>query len=78
MAAVMAMLPKAGLFAAEEISQLAGKSAFALDGNKLRLQGLGLKKATKLLVLADSHLTIDDERGEPYKEYSKRMAQFFK
>lgn len=76
-AAMMAMLPKAGLFAAEETSQQTDKTAFALDGNKLRLQGLGLKKAVRLLVLADSHLTIDDERGEPYKDYSKRMAQYF-
>ena len=76
-AALMAMLPKAGLFAAEETSQSSDKTAFALDGNKLRLQGLGLKKAVRLLVLADSHLTIDDERGEPYKDYSKRMAQYF-
>lgn len=78
MVAMMAMLPKTGLFAIEETLQPAEQSAFALDGNKLRLQGLGLKKATRLLVLADSHLTIDDERGEPYKEYSKRMAQYFK
>ena len=76
-AAMMAILPKAGLFAAEETSQSSDKTAFALDGNKLRLQGLGLKKAVRLLVLADSHLTIDDERGEPYKDYSKRMAQYF-
>ena len=68
MAAMMAILPKTGLFAAEETLQPVGQLAFALDGNKLRLQGLGLKKATKLLVLADSHLTIDDERGEPYKD----------
>ena len=76
-AAMMALLPKAGLFAAEETSQPSDHTAFALDGNKLRLQGLGLKKAVRLLVLADSHLTIDDERGEPYKDYSKRMAQYF-
>ena len=51
---------------------------FSMDGNKIRVQRLGLKKAVRLLILADSHLTIDDERGEPYKDYSKRMAQYFK
>ena len=51
---------------------------FSMDGNKIRMQRLGLKKAVRLLILADSHLSIDDERGEPYKDYSKRMAQYFK
>ena len=50
---------------------------FSIDGNRIRLHQLGLKKPVRFLVLADSHLTIDDERGEPYKDYSKRMAQFF-
>ena len=50
---------------------------FSIDGNRIRLQQLGLKKPVRLLVLADSHLTIDDERGVPYKDYSKRMAQYF-
>ena len=50
---------------------------FSMDGNKIRVQRLGLKKAVRLLILADSHLSIDDERGEPYKDYSKRMAQYF-
>ena len=76
-AAMMAISPKAGLFAAEETAKPTRQPVFALDGNKLRLHGLGLKKPTKLLVLADSHLTIDDERGVPYQDYSKRMAQYF-
>ena len=50
---------------------------FSIDGNRIRLQQSGLKQPVRFLVLADSHLTIDDERGEPYKDYSKRMAQFF-
>ena len=37
MAAMMAILPKTGLFAAEETLQPVGQLAFALDGNKLRL-----------------------------------------
>ncbi|MBR5080481.1 MAG: metallophosphoesterase [Victivallales bacterium] len=61
---------------AEEPS--AKQPVFSIDGNRIRLQQLGLKKPVRLLVLADSHLSIDDERGEPYKDYSKRMAQYFK
>ncbi|MBO7622264.1 MAG: metallophosphoesterase [Victivallales bacterium] len=79
LAALMAMCPGTGLLAAEEeTGRPSGQAAFALDGNNLRLQGLGLKKPVKLLVLADSHLSIDDERGIPYQDYSKRMAQYFK
>ena len=60
---------------AEEVS--VKQPVFSIDGNRIRLQQLGLKKPIRLLVLADSHLSIDDERGEPYKDYSKRMAQYF-
>ena len=60
---------------AEEVS--AKQPVFSIDGNRIRLQQLGLKKPVRFLILVDSHLSIDDERGEPYKDYSKRMAQYF-
>lgn len=34
----------------------------------------GIKKDFKVLFLADSHITIEDKRGEPFYKYSKRMG----
>ena len=51
---------------AKEVS--AKQPVFSIDGNRIRLQQLGLKKPVRFLILADSHLSIDDERGEPYKD----------
>ncbi len=30
------------------------------------------------MVIADTHLQRDDERGEPYREYSARMARAYR
>ena len=75
--AAMGLLPSMDAHAEEVPRNALKPPVFSMDGNKIRLQKIGLKKAIRLLVLADSHLTIDDERGEPYKDYSKRMAQYF-
>ena len=73
-AAAVAGLPFGLDLRAEEPAEK--KPVFSMDGNKISLLHTGLKK-TRILVLADSHLTVDDERGEPYKDYSRRMAQYF-
>lgn len=54
-----------------------GKTArhsFALDGNRVRFYSADVQKPTSVLVVADTHLFTDDERGEPYRRYSQRMA----
>lgn len=34
----------------------------------------GIPKAFKVLFVADSHITLEDERGKPYYDYAKRMG----
>ena len=36
-----------------------------------------LTQTYKVMVLGDTHLHLDDERGVPYKEYSARMAKAY-
>ena len=75
MSAAIAGLPLE-LRAEEKPQKVSSLPVFSTDGNKIKLLQAGLKK-TRILVLADSHLSIDDERGVPYQDYSRRMAQYF-
>lgn len=34
----------------------------------------GIPKAFQILFVADSHITLEDERGKPYYDYAKRMG----
>lgn len=46
----------------------------SLDGNTLSFYAKGIDKPFRALFIADTHLWRDDPRGEPHREYSKRMA----
>lgn len=51
--------------------------SFSIDGNKLRFYHPAVKKDFNFLMLADTHLFRDDARGEPYRQYSGRMAKAY-
>ncbi len=50
------------------------RSSFAHDENRVRFFTTAVSKPHRILVVADTHLFTDDERGKPYREFSGRMA----
>lgn len=72
----------AGLLAQEQISSAASsisvpqkqESTFSWNGDSVRFFVPGLKESSKVLHITDTHIFLDDERGEPFRRYSKRMA----
>ncbi|QDV14187.1 Calcineurin-like phosphoesterase superfamily domain protein [Rosistilla oblonga] len=58
-------------------AQPVGKStrgSFSVDGNLVRFYSADIRKPLRVLVAADTHLFLDDERGKPFHEFSGRMA----
>ncbi|ULQ51175.1 metallophosphoesterase family protein [Flavihumibacter fluvii] len=53
------------------------KGSFAIDGNRVRFFHPGIREKFSMLMLADTHLFKDDQRGEPYRQYSGRMAKAY-
>lgn len=53
------------------------KGSFSLDGTRLRFYHPGIKQAFQTIVIADTHLFRDDDRGIPYQSYSGRMAKAY-
>ncbi len=47
---------------------------FSVDKNNVRIYSADIKDTIRMVVLADTHLWMSDEREEPYHQYSKRMA----
>jgi len=79
---------RAGLFAAAAGSLPPGQAAevvggprfnrsFALDGNRVRLTCPQVERPFTLMVVADTHLFRDDDRGEPFRQFSGRMAKAY-
>lgn len=62
---------------AEKPQKTARKSTFSIDGNRVRFYHADIKERFTMLMLADTHLFRDDERGEAYKMYSGRMAKAY-
>ena len=69
-AAAMAAVPRAR--AAETP---AGGVSFASVKESLRFTMPSYKGQCRFMVVGDSHLSIDDARGEPFSQYSGRMAK---
>ena len=59
---------------AEPSSRNALRRTFAVDDNLVRFYTNAVSKPVKVLVAADTHLFKDDERGEPFRQFSGRMA----
>lgn len=53
------------------------RTGFSQDDNRVRLYSPAISKPVKVLVMADTHLFRDDERGMPYREFSGRMAKAY-
>lgn len=53
------------------------RAGFSQDDIRIRLYSPEATKPVKLLILADTHLFRDDERGAPYREFSGRMAKAY-
>ena len=50
------------------------RGSFTIDDNRVRFYSDAVTKATRVLVAADTHLFKDDDRGEPFQQFSGRMA----
>jgi hypothetical protein len=53
------------------------QGSFAIDGNHIRFFHPSINKKFSILMIADTHLFRDDERGAPYLSYSARMAKAY-
>lgn len=53
------------------------KGSFSLDGNKIRFTHPAVTRSFTMTLIADTHLFRDDQRGDPYKQYSQRMAKAY-
>ncbi len=54
------------------------RGAFSMDKNRVSIFTNAQIKPTRIFHIADTHLSIDDERGVPFQEFSKRMAAAYK
>ena len=54
------------------------RGTFSTTENRMFFYTHAQVKRTKVFHITDTHLSLDDERGEPYQEYSKRMACAYK
>lgn len=55
----------------------AGRGSFSIDGNNVKFFNKQIEKPFSLLMLADTHLFRDDERGKPFHQYSSRMSKAY-
>ena len=50
------------------------RGTFSLDGNRIAIYTKAEVKETRIFHITDTHLSLDDSRGEPFRKYSHRMA----
>lgn len=62
---------------ADELAAGRQPVAFGLDGNRVRLVCPQVDRPLRVTVIADTHLFRDDERGEPFRQFSGRMAKAY-
>ncbi len=53
------------------------RASFAIDANCVRFFSPAVHAPLKVMVVGDTHLFMDDVRGEPFKSYSGRMAKAY-
>lgn len=61
----------------QQAGTLAQPGSFSLDGHRVRFYHPGIRERFSIIMLADTHLFRDDERGEAFKPYSGRMAKAY-
>ncbi len=47
---------------------------FTIEQHKVKIYNKSITERMRMMHIADTHLFKDDERGEPYRQYSGRMA----
>lgn len=72
--ALLATPGTAGLHEAEGVAKPAARGAFTLDRNRLRFHSPCIRERFDVVMLADTHLAINDAREDPFRKYSDRMA----
>ncbi len=50
---------------------------FSYDGEKVCFYSSKIKKRTRIMILSDTHLFMDDLRGEPFRQFSGRMSNAY-
>lgn len=60
-----------------EVSEGRRVGAFSLESNRVRLICPELVRPFSALMIADTHLFRDDERGEAFRQFSARMAKAY-
>ena len=58
-------------------SENADRGSFSIDGNKVKFFNKSIEKPFNMLMLADTHLFRDDERGKSFQQFSRRMAKAY-
>jgi predicted phosphodiesterase len=64
-------------FGSSPAQQPRPQSNFAIDGNHVRFYHSDIRESFVIIMLADTHLFRDDERGEAFRTYSGRMAKAY-
>lgn len=59
------------------ITRRSSRGTFALDAQRVRFFCPAVQKPFRILVAADTHLFLDDARGEQFRQYSGRMAKAY-
>lgn len=54
------------------------RGTFSQSGNRISIFTNAQVQPTRIFHIADTHLSIDDERGKKYNQFSKRMAGAYK
>lgn len=62
---------------AETFTAAASGESFAIDDNKVTFFTNAVTRPVNVMVVADTHLFTDDERGKPYRQFSGRMAKAY-
>lgn len=53
------------------------RASFSVDDNKVSYFLKELAEPVKIIQITDTHLWMDDERGDPFRDYSQRMAKAY-
>lgn len=54
------------------------RGVFSMDKNRVSIFTNASITPTRIFHITDTHLSIDDQRGKPFQEFSKRMAGAYK
>jgi hypothetical protein len=66
-----------GLQAASETGGATVRGTFSVDGQRVRIFSSAVHQAVRILMVADTHLFRDDQRGAPFIGFSGRMARAY-